>query len=333
LSDLSAHWIDPDDSAPAGILLSDRIRLYVESVALITPFTESNLSPASYDLTVGSEFAYHENVKKNGKATCSLSPGENLVIPPNSIVFVTTAEALNLPFYLVARFNLKLRYLHQGLLVGTGPQIDPGFSGQLSCPLHNISGEKISLAAGSAFAVVEFQKTTRFAERAQFTDTDTLEDIRERGERAALLGVANWPCKTFPRGALRRRAVESYLPAGKSVSSSLEGLASDLRELQSETAKTLAASGQWMRTINVGSSIAVAVVALSLIGSVIALVSWYRGIADASFRAEEKVKVLETQKDALAQRVGQLELHMNRLRLDPTSALPVDANGNRKAEP
>ena len=161
-------WIDPDQQAAAGILLSDRIRCNVECADLIMPFIETNLGPASYDLTLGSECAYCNHTKDTGRAERILSPNEELVIPPNSIVFVSTAEFPNLPFYLVARFNLKLRYLHEGLLVGTGPQIDPGFSGKLSCPLHNISSEKVCLQAGCSFAVIEFENNTIRFERRLF---------------------------------------------------------------------------------------------------------------------------------------------------------------------
>lgn len=325
-------WTDPDTTVSAGILLSDRIRFYVEAVSLISPFEQSRLGPASYDLTVGNEFAYHENVAATGEVTRKLSPDEQLVIQPNSIVFVITTETLTLPFYLAARFNLKLRYLHQGLLVGTGPQIDPGFSGRLSCPLHNVSSEKVSLRVGSAFAVVEFVKTTPFAQSISFGPDETLETVRTNGENDRLLGVNNWPCKTFPRKSLLRQPIRSYLPPGKSVSSSLQGLAKGLKEHTIETTKSLDTFERRMRTINVLSYLSVAVVALSLVGSFIALATWNRSIADASFRAEDKADRLEKDKQSLERRVSQLESRLVEPKRTTGVEPPVDSNGNKKPD-
>src|SRR5688572_1063630 len=141
----AAHWVDPDSKVQGGILLSDRIIMYVEKVGLIEPFNAKNLGPASYDLTLGKECWSSDHARETGLSQRILADGEHLIIPPNSIVFVSSSETLNLPFYLIARFDLKLRFLHEGLLVGTGPQVDPGFRGLLSCPLHNISSEKITL--------------------------------------------------------------------------------------------------------------------------------------------------------------------------------------------
>src|ERR1044072_3014588 len=160
----AAMWIDPDASNVQGLILSDRIMYYAKEVNLIDPFHAGNLGPASYDLVLGPECWYADHLKQSGEAKRILSDGEKLILHPNSITFVSTRETLNMPFYLTARFNLKLRLLHEGLLLGAGPQIDPGFVGRLSCPLHNISSDKISLTCGESFAVIEFHKTSPFAE-------------------------------------------------------------------------------------------------------------------------------------------------------------------------
>ena len=48
-----------------------------------------------------------------------------VVLKPNSLTFVTTIEKFNLPKDIIARFNLKSKWVHQGLLLGTGPIVDP----------------------------------------------------------------------------------------------------------------------------------------------------------------------------------------------------------------
>ena len=221
-------WLDPDEGA-SGVLLSDRIQFYVDRVGLITPFEKESLGPASYDLRLGTLSWDSSHSKESGLPLRTLKPGEVLIIPPNSITFVSTLEALNLPFYLTGRFNLRLRLLHEGLLVGTGPQIDPGFSGQLSCPLHNISNDKIALVCGARFAVIEFSKTTPFAQSSQWFAKDTIDSVREDGEAEKLFGLDRKPCLTFPRRALNRKPIEKYLPHGKTVSSSVDGLAAEIK--------------------------------------------------------------------------------------------------------
>src|SRR5688500_9097882 len=88
----SNMWSDPDHGSH-GILLSDRIRFYVEEVNLIEPFTDKNLGPASYDLSLGTECWYAEYLKETGEGKRKLVFGERLVLPPNSITFVSTNES------------------------------------------------------------------------------------------------------------------------------------------------------------------------------------------------------------------------------------------------
>jgi hypothetical protein len=91
-----------------------------------------------------------------------LKAGESGVIPRKLIVFVTTAEILRLPFYLVSRFNLKLRLLHEGRLGGTANR---SWICCLSCQLHNISSERVCLTSREGFAVIEFSKRRRHLRR------------------------------------------------------------------------------------------------------------------------------------------------------------------------
>jgi hypothetical protein len=46
------------------------------------------------------------------------------------------------------------------VLLGTGPQVDPGFSGALSCPLYNLTNMDLTIRRGQDFATIDFEKTT-----------------------------------------------------------------------------------------------------------------------------------------------------------------------------
>ena len=74
---------------------------------------------------------------------------------------VKTAETINLPRFLIARWNIRVRWAYEGLLWVGGPQVDPGYVGHLFCPLYNLSNETVKLKKGDAIAVMDFVKTTR----------------------------------------------------------------------------------------------------------------------------------------------------------------------------
>ena len=67
-------------------------------------------------------------------------------------------EKFHLPEYIAARFNLHIRHVHKGILLGTGPLIDPGFSGKLLIPLHNLTDNDYKSKGGEGIIWVEFTK-------------------------------------------------------------------------------------------------------------------------------------------------------------------------------
>lgn len=149
-----SFWQDPEPDFQ-GMLSADRIRAYHYAVGrMIRPFQEERLKPASYELTLGPRWLLNGEVRY-------LTPEQPLLeIPPNSIVFASMREMLLLPHWLAGRFDLAIAFIYKGLLLGTGPQVDPGFKGVLSCPLHNISARPIVLKYGEPFAKMDFTKTS-----------------------------------------------------------------------------------------------------------------------------------------------------------------------------
>lgn len=93
------------------------------------------------------------------------------------LTFVTTLERFNLPKDIIARFNLKSKWVHEGLLLGTGPIVDPELKANLLIPLHNFSSQDVSLNYGDQIISVEFTKT--------LNPSDKLELLS--GERSAYI--------------------------------------------------------------------------------------------------------------------------------------------------
>jgi len=139
-----------------GILLSNRIHeLCTHGLLISDGYDEKQLRPASYTLTVGDDYIDSDGVRRKLS-----EKNDTFVFKQNSIVFVSMRERLDLPFYIVARFNIRVNWVYDGVLLGTGPQVDPGFSGFLSCPLYNLTNGDLVITRGQPFATIDFEKTT-----------------------------------------------------------------------------------------------------------------------------------------------------------------------------
>jgi deoxycytidine triphosphate deaminase len=209
----ATHWQDPEP-AVRGMLSGDRVEGFAADAAMIEPFTRSRLKTAAYRLTIG---RWYQVEGVDGVLT---PEHPRLVIPKNSLAFVSVAERLRLPHYIAARFNLKIDYVYRGLLLGTGPQVDPGFQGILSFPLHNLSNNPIPLDLGDNIATIDFVKTTGLPPTLR-TDTITTED--ELYERARQNNVA-----LFDRVRRWIKPISGYQLSGLSISSSVKATVDEL---------------------------------------------------------------------------------------------------------
>lgn len=144
-----------------GVLLSDQIKFYVDKCRMISPFCPCNLKPAGYELTVGDEamlggeYRLLDDNILNGRLT----------IPPFEVAVIKTAETLNLPRFLIARWNIRVAWAYKGLVWVGGPQVDPGYVGNLFCPIYNLSNKPVSIKKGDSIALMDFVKTTPFDRR------------------------------------------------------------------------------------------------------------------------------------------------------------------------
>ena len=187
--------LDPFPKIPPSLLSADHIKNYVMATGAIAPFytgggRHSRLKMATYEGRIG-ERAFLYN--KNGRLE-SLDFDKDLTVKANSIVFVECDLDFRLPNYLALRFNLQIRHVHRGLLLGTGPLVDPGYWGKLCIPLHNLTDEDYSIPRDDGLIWVEFTKTTANPQGDASLGRSPLEpvenkngywDIREFIERAA----------------------------------------------------------------------------------------------------------------------------------------------------
>ena len=141
--DEAAEWaaafrnVDPFKSIPPALLSSAEIYDYVRDTGMLHPFFPDDLKSASYEAHLGGRFIMWDEM--GNRIDKQIKRGDPCTLPANSIAFVQVEPTFRLPYYIALRFNLRITHVHRGLLLGTGPLVDPGFYGQLLIPLHNLT--------------------------------------------------------------------------------------------------------------------------------------------------------------------------------------------------
>lgn len=154
-----AAEIDPFPFIPAALLNSSDIVNYANATGMLHPFDERKLKPASYVAAIkGLCIFWDEN--NDQKIIDLQEPTQQFTLAANSIAFVQVEPCFHLPNYIALRFNLKITHVHRGILLGTGPLIDPGYQGKLLIPLHNLTTNTYTFSAGDELIWIEFTKTS-----------------------------------------------------------------------------------------------------------------------------------------------------------------------------
>lgn len=147
---------DPFPEIKPALLNSADIYDYVSVTNLIDPFSTDKMKSASYEVGFEGIIYYWDESGKKHKF--DLADRTTFVLKKNSIAFLYTKTKFKLPDYIALRFNLKITHVHRGLLLGTGPLVDPGFEGHLLIPLHNLTTNDYVFKVGEGLIWVEFTK-------------------------------------------------------------------------------------------------------------------------------------------------------------------------------
>ena len=155
---------DPLAEIAPALLNSYDIARYVEKECLLErdSFDLERLKPASYEMRfLGTLYDWKAKDGELERRCRKVVEGKKVEIRRNSISYLWIEERLRLPEYIAARFNLRISDVHKGILLGTGPLIDPGFGGQILIPLHNLTGNDYDLKGGEGIIWVEFTKVSK----------------------------------------------------------------------------------------------------------------------------------------------------------------------------
>jgi len=148
---------DPFPEIDPALLNSADFIDYVIATGMLFPFylEKAKIKPASYEISVLGKCILFEKGKPITQIICE---GDDFILKKNSIAFVSLEPMFRIPDYIALRFNLKIKHVYKGLLLGTGPIIDPGFEGYLSFPLHNLTNNDYVFKGGEGLIYIEFTK-------------------------------------------------------------------------------------------------------------------------------------------------------------------------------
>ena len=170
--------IDPFSEIQPALLNSADILDYVAETSMIYPFYEKEMKSASYEVALlGKVIYWDENGKKVSR---DINRDGEFTFKKNSIAFVTPEPTFRIPEYIALRFNLKITHVHRGILLGTGPLVDPGYEGKLLIPLHNLTNNNYKFKGGEGLIWVEFTKLSENKQR--WTKRNAVETAIREGE-------------------------------------------------------------------------------------------------------------------------------------------------------
>jgi deoxycytidine triphosphate deaminase len=168
--------VDPFPGIDRALLSSAHIEAYIAKTGMIYPYFPDNdkgkkITPAALKMTVGPEVLYWDK-RDRQQYSNDLTTNDLITLRPNSITFLRTFERFRVPDYIAIRFNFRIKHVHRGLLLGTGPIIDPGFKGYPMIPVHNLTDNRYDIRVGEEFINVEFTKISDI--KSQPVDDDGL---------------------------------------------------------------------------------------------------------------------------------------------------------------
>jgi deoxycytidine triphosphate deaminase len=259
-------WTDPvPEPMRVGVLQADQILLFVEAVHLIEPsdFLREDLRPAAYDLHIGDMYYVDDEPKP-------LGPGEWFNIPANGLVYVKTKERFNIPYYMVARYSLRVTQVYRGLLIDNGLHIDPGYHGPIYVPVHNFTDQERSLFESQSFLSIEFARTTPLPVAALQRVGTEAEFVTKYG-KGGLVGVNGYEAILFNKGPddLRRqpRTPKDFWNKfpGEKHKSAMMATEGRLKEVRDGVADQLRRSEDRIRNVGFGAALAIMVALLAII--------------------------------------------------------------------
>lgn len=111
----------------------------IRELELVKPFKEENLQPASYDLSIG-------EIKKQIDG----------ILLPNESVLISTKERVELPNNVAAFIKSRSSLARVGVSSDFGGWIDPGYRGNITLYVKNLSNRPMKISEVDRFTQIIF---------------------------------------------------------------------------------------------------------------------------------------------------------------------------------
>ena len=108
----------------------------------LEPFESSCLNPAGYDLR----------------------SSKTVILKPKHYELVATLETVELGLNVTAYLHIRSSLAREGV-IGSFAVVDPGFRGQLTLNLHNVSEKEVTLREGERIVQIVFHKLGNVAQK------------------------------------------------------------------------------------------------------------------------------------------------------------------------
>jgi deoxycytidine triphosphate deaminase len=270
---------DPFPSIPLALLSAAEIDDYARVTGLLYPFDSRSLKSASYEMHIGGEFIRWDGEGRRISET--LTRGSRCMIPAHSLCFVQLEPYFRLPYYVALHLSLRATHVHRGLLMGTGPMIDPGFSGRVLIPLHNPTAVDYDLDTTQALVWAEFTKTTFGFRPAE----------KEASAKRYFPG--------FPPAKLNLSA-DAYLRKANAGNPIRNALPVAVADAQSTARK----SALWARSLAAGALMGIVLAVLAFA----TLIYFYLGSLNGLVQsAQANAQAVNARMDAIAGELGQID--------------------------
>ncbi len=143
-------WQSPVLPAEAIEFLSTVSEAVPRPLLMLDPFDRACLKAARYEIRLGDE------AHVGGKAFRLTDENPYLVLPPHQVAVVKTLEVIRMPRFLIGRWNLRVSMVYEGLLWTGALQVDPGWHGNLFCPVYNLADREVNLLFKQTMFTMDF---------------------------------------------------------------------------------------------------------------------------------------------------------------------------------
>lgn len=122
------------------------------------------VQPASLELTISDSVIRSDS--SNPLRAWAQDDPERIYIRPGEFLLASTRETVSIPNDLLARVEGKSSWARRGIMVHvTAGFIDPGFRGQITLELYNLSNVTHTILVGSRVAQLALEELDRPADR------------------------------------------------------------------------------------------------------------------------------------------------------------------------